>query len=116
MLQICILSYIIVELFEWSSTLYGINGSKQGLTKFQYRVYILEITYSYALSIIFGSVGLWLMIKFVNLNDILSVIGCLFAIMWIRDIIGSFLDKILMRKAYKWYQTNMIKSAKKKVK
>lgn len=116
MLQICILSYIIVELFEWSSTLYGINGSKQGLTKFQYKVYILEITYSYALSIILGSIGLWLMIKFADLNNILLVIGCLFTIMWIRDIISSFLDKMLMKKAYKWYQTNMIESAKKKVK
>lgn len=116
MLQICILGYIIVELFEWSSTLYGIKGSKDGLTKFQYKLYKIEITYSYILSIILGSIGFGLTIKFADLHNLIMVAGCFFVTLWVRDIISSFLVKLFMTRAYKWYQKGMIENAKKKVK
>lgn len=88
----CITIYIMVELYECSSSLYGLNGSN--LPKFQRRLYVFSTICSYGLNMLIGGGGIYFILPYYK--QVFIVVISLALLFWIRDIISGTLTKLIM--------------------
>ena len=91
--------YLMVELFEWSSSIAGIYDNQQQITKFQAKTYAKSITYSYILTIILGLLGLYIL-SFFEMS-IWIYLMILFFMLWTRDALTALIIKSYMLEEYK---------------
>ena len=100
MIQYCIITYIIVEIFEGISAYTNIRQDKQNITRFQRNVYSVSILISYTLTILLGVLGIYGVYTYLGLeNEVAFIIGLIFAF-WVRDIIAS----VIVRKFIAYQQ------------
>ena len=101
MIQYCIITYSIVEIFE----------GKQNITRFQRNVYSVSILISYILTILLGVLGIYGVYTYLGLeNEVAFIIGLILAF-WIRDII----DSVIVRKFIAYQYKARLKYYKNKV-
>ena len=111
MIQYCIITYIIVEIFEGISAYTNIRQDKQNITRFQRNVYSVSILISYTLTILLGVLGIYGVYTYLGLeNEVAFIIGLIFAF-WIRDII----DSVIVRKFIAYQYKARLKYYKNKV-
>lgn len=111
MLQYCIITYIIVEIFEGISAYTNIRQDKQNITRFQKNVYSVSILISYILTILLGVLGIYGVYTYLGLeNEVAFIIGLILAF-WIRDII----DSVIVRKFIAYQYKARLKYYKNKV-
>lgn len=111
MIQYCIITYIIVEVFEGISAYTNIRQDKQNITRFQRNVYSVSILISYTLTILLGVLGIYGVYTYLGLeNEVAFIIGLIFAF-WIRDII----DSVIVRKFIAYQYKARLKYYKNKV-
>lgn len=111
MIQYCIITYIIVEIFEGISAYTNIRQDKQNITRFQRNVYSVSILISYTLTILLGVLGIYGVYTYLGLeNEVAFIIGLIFAF-WIRDII----DSVIIRKFIAYQYKARLKYYKNKV-
>ena len=111
MIQYCIITYIIVEIFEGISAYTNIRQDKQNITRFQKNVYSVSILISYTLTILLGVLGIYGVYTYLGLeNEVAFIIGLILAF-WIRDII----DSVIVRKFIAYQYKARIKYYKNKV-
>lgn len=111
MIQYCIITYIIVEIFEGISAYTNIRQDKQNITRFQRNVYSVSILISYILTILLGVLGIYGVYTYLGLeNEVAFIIGLILAF-WIRDII----DSVIVRKFIAYQYKARIKYYKNKV-
>lgn len=111
MIQYCIITYIIVEIFEGISAYTNIRQDKQNITRFQKNVYSVSILISYTLTILLGVLGIYGVYTYLGLeNEVAFIIGLIFAF-WIRDII----DSVIVRKFIAYQYKARLKYYKNKV-
>ena len=111
MIQYCIITYIIVEIFEGISAYTNIRQDKQNITRFQRNVYSVSILISYTLTILLGVLGIYGVYTYLGLeNEVAFIIGLIFAF-WIRDIIDSIIVRKFIAYQYKarlkYYKNNI---------
>lgn len=101
MIQYCIITYIIVEIFEGISAYTNIRQDKQNITRFQRNVYSVSILISYILTILLGVLGIYGVYTYLGLeNEVAFIIGLILAF-WIRDIINSVIVRKFIAYQYK---------------
>lgn len=101
MIQYCIITYIIVEIFEGISAYTNIRQDKQNITRFQRNVYSVSILISYTLTILLGVLGIYGVYTYLGLeNEVAFIIGLILAF-WIRDIIDSVIVRNFIAYQYK---------------
>lgn len=101
MIQYCIITYIIVEIFEGISAYTNIRQDKQNITRFQRNVYSVSILISYTLTILLGILGIYGVYTYLGLeNEVAFIIGLILAF-WIRDIIDSVIVRKFIAYQYK---------------
>ena len=101
MIQYCIITYIIVEIFEGISAYTNIRQDKQNITRFQRNVYSVSILVSYTLTILLGVLGIYCVYTYLGLeNEVAFIIGLILAF-WIRDIIDSVIIRKFIAYQYK---------------
>lgn len=111
MIQYCIITYIIVEIFEGISAYTNIRQDKQNITRFQKNVYSVSILISYILTILLGVLGIYGVYTYLGLeNEVAFIIGLILAF-WIRDII----DSVIVRKFIAYQYKARLKYYKNKV-
>lgn len=111
MIQYCIITYIIVEIFEGISAYTNIRQDKQNITRFQKNVYSVSILISYTLTILLGVLGIYGVYTYLGLeNEVAFIIGLILAF-WIRDII----DSVIVRKFIAYQYKARLKYYKNKV-
>lgn len=111
MIQYCIITYIIVEIFEGISAYTNIRQDKQNITRFQRNVYSVSILISYTLTILLGVLGIYGVYTYLGLkNEVAFIIGLILAF-WIRDII----DSVIVRKFIAYQYKARLKYYKNKV-
>ena len=111
MIQYCIITYIIVEIFEGISAYTNIRQDKQNITRFQKNVYSVSILISYILTILLGVLGIYGVYTYLGLeNEVAFIIGLIFAF-WVRDII----DSVIVRKFIAYQYKARLKYYKNKV-
>ena len=111
MIQYCIITYIIVEIFEGISAYTNIRQDKQNITRFQRNVYSVSILISYILTILLGVLGIYGVYTYLELeNEVAFIIGLILAF-WIRDII----DSVIVRKFIAYQYKARLKYYKNKV-
>lgn len=111
MIQYCIITYIIVEIFEGISAYTNIRQDKQNITRFQKNVYSVSILISYTLTILLGVLGIYGVYTYLELeNEVAFIIGLILAF-WIRDII----DSVIVRKFIAYQYKARLKYYKNKV-
>lgn len=111
MIQYCIITYIIVEIFEGISAYTNIRQDKQNITRFQRNVYSVSILISYTLTILLGVLGIYGVYTYLGLeNEVAFIIGLIFAF-WVRDII----DSVIVRKFIAYQYKARLKYYKNKV-
>lgn len=111
MIQYCIITYIIVEIFEGISAYTNIRQDKQNITRFQRNVYSVSILISYTLTLLLGVLGIYGVYTYLGLeNEVAFIIGLIFAF-WIRDII----DSVIVRKFIAYQYKARLKYYKNKV-
>lgn len=111
MIQYCIITYIIVEIFEGISAYTNIRQDKQNITRFQRNVYSVSILISYILTILLGVLGIYGVYTYLGLeNEVAFIIGLILAF-WIRDII----DSVIVRKFIAYQYKARLKYYKNKV-
>lgn len=111
MIQYCIITYIIVEIFEGISAYTNIIQDKQNITRFQRNVYSVSILISYTLTILLGVLGIYGVYTYLGLeNEVAFIIGLILAF-WIRDII----DSVIVRKFIAYQYKARLKYYKNKV-
>lgn len=111
MIQYCIITYIIVEIFEGISAYTNIRQDKQNITRFQRNVYSVSILISYTLTILLGVLGIYGVYTYLELeNEVAFIIGLILAF-WIRDII----DSVIVRKFIAYQYKARLKYYKNKV-
>lgn len=111
MIQYCIITYIIVEIFEGISAYTNIRQDKQNITRFQRNVYSVSILISYILTILLGVLGIYGVYTYLGLeNEAAFIIGLILAF-WIRDII----DSVIVRKFIAYQYKARLKYYKNKV-
>lgn len=101
MIQYCIITYIIVEIFEGISAYTNIRQDKQNITRFQKNVYSVSILISYTLTVLLGVLGIYGVYTYLGLeNEVSFIIGLILAF-WIRDIIDSVIIHKFIAYQYK---------------
>lgn len=111
MIQYCIITYIIVEIFEGISAYTNIRQDKQNITRFQRNVYSVSILISYTLTVLLGVLGIYGVYTYLGLeNEVAFIIGLILAF-WIRDII----DSVIVRKFIAYQYKARLKYYKNKV-
>ena len=111
MIQYCIVTYIIVEIFEGISAYTNIRQDKQNITRFQRNVYSVSILISYTLTVLLGVLGIYGVYTYLGLeNEVAFIIGLILAF-WIRDII----DSVIVRKFIAYQYKARLKYYKNKV-
>ena len=111
MIQYCIITYIIVEIFEGIYAYTNIRQDKQNITRFQRNDYSVSILISYILTILLGVLGIYGVYTYLGLeNEVAFIIGLILAF-WIRDII----DSVIVRKFIAYQYKARLKYYKNKV-